>query len=776
MDWRLPATAVRDQVQQALSPKYTIQRELGGGGMSHVFVADERALDRLVVIKVLAEDLAEGMSVERFEREIRLVARLQHPHIVPLFSSGNADGMPYYTMPYVDGESLRSKLTREKTIPANEACSILRDVARALEYAHAHSVIHRDIKPDNVLLSGTSASVADFGIARAVTAAKTHVTPRDDETKSSITRHGMAVGTPAYMSPEQATCSPDVDQRADIYSFGCLAFEMLTGQPPFTKKGAQAMLVAQVVEAPPVARLRRTGIPRYLGDLVTSCLQKDPSARPANAGIILTVLDAGTGRNGAGAPQADTMSSIAVLPFENMSGDQDNDFFSDGISEEIINALTQISGLRVAGRTSSFAFKGTNADLATVGEKLNVETVLEGSLRKSGNRLRITAQLVKISDGYHMWSERFDRDLTDVFEVQDEIASAIASKLKVSMRSGDIAKPPTNDVRAYELFLKGRELYYLPGWQLARAIKLFEQAIELDENFALAHAALADALSLSGYYGLAMPAGVIGRAHEAALRAVELAPGNSDAHHAVALWLTFYGGDRHAAVLEWEKVASGSALRSQVRCSYALFGLGLLSGKWDAAVAEIQDAIKGDPLNGFAHAMLALTKTFARQLDDVVAYARRGVELDPESFWTHLALQRSLHCAGMHDEAQKQGLYTLEISGRHPWALAELAVDYASVGDKAGADAIHEELVARAKTKHIQPSPLALAAAAAGRLDEAIEHCERAILERDAHILWAVRGVWDGWEQLYRHPKWKDVRKGIFKWRPQPALTPALLS
>jgi serine/threonine-protein kinase len=460
-----------------------------------------------------------------------------------------------------------------------------------------------------------------------------------------------------------------------------------------------------------------------------------------------------------------------------MSGDADNDFFSDGISEEIINALTQISGLRVAGRTSSFAFKGTKVDLATVGEKLNVETVLEGSVRKAGNRLRITAQLVKISDGYHMWSERFDRDLVDVFEVQDEIATAIASKLKMSMdRRHEVVKPPTNDVRAYELFLRGRELYYLPGWQLPRAIRLFEQALDLDENFGLAHAALADALSLSAYYGLTMPINVIDRAHVAAMRAVELAPGNADAHHSVALWMTFFGGDRHAAVVEWEKVASGTALRTQIRCSYALFGLGLMAGKWDAGVDEIQDAIGGDPLNGFAHAMLALAKTFAGQVDDVVAFARRGVELDADSFWTQLALQRAFHYAGMHAEAQQQGLYTLEISGRHPWVLAELAVDYASVGNHEGAEAIYGELLARGRSKHLQPSPLALAAAAAGRLDDAIEHCERAIVERDAHILWAVREVWSGWEPLYRHPRWKEVRKGIFTWRPHQSDTPALSS
>jgi serine/threonine-protein kinase len=650
-------------------------------------------------------------------------------------------------------------------------------VALALEYAHAHGVIHRDIKPDNILVSGSSAFVADFGIARALTAARTGPSATmDGESGSAITRHGMAVGTPAYMSPEQATCT-DVDQRTDIYSFGCVAFELLTGKPPFTKHGVQALIVAHVVEAPPIARLRHPGIPPAFAELIRSCLEKAPANRPADASELLLALEA-VGTRGRATPTAiaEPNASIAVLPFENMSGDRDTEFFSDGISEDIINALTQITGLRVAGRISSFAFKGTKINLETIREKLNVDTVLEGSVRKAGNRLRITAQLVTTSDGYHLWSERFDRELTDVFAVQDEIAKAIASKLKLSMnRSGDFAKPPTSSVEAYELFLKGRPFYYIPGRRMRAAIECFEGAIALDADFALAHAALGDALSLSGYYGMEQPAKIIDRAHDVALRAVELAPGIAESQHSLALWTTFYGGDRNAALREWQKVKSATGTGIQIRCSYAIWGLGLLAGRWDAAVEEVRAAIETDPLNGFAHSMLAMLKTFAGQLDDVVAYARRGLELDPTSFWSHLTLQRALHYAGMNNEAEAQGLLCLDISGRHPWVLAELAVHYRSVGKQDGAIAIHDELVARGRVQHLQPSPLALAAVSAGRLDEAIALCKRAIDERDAHILWAVREVWRGWEPLYEHPQWKEVRRGIFSWRPVTA-KPALLS
>ncbi|HVF38538.1 MAG TPA: serine/threonine-protein kinase, partial [Gemmatimonadaceae bacterium] len=366
---------LQEQVQQALGAVYTIQRELGGGGMSRVFLAEDRALGRMVVLKVLSPELAEGMSADRFAREIRLAARLQHPHIVPLFSAGQVDGLPYYTMPYVDGESLRVRLSREPNISVPGAMHILRDLARALEYAHAHDVVHRDIKPDNILLSGNSASVTDFGIAKAVSAARTQVVA---ETGSSqpLTQLGFAIGTPAYMAPEQAAGDPEIDHRADLYAFGCVAYELLAGRPPFSNRTPQALLVAHMVERPPLARLRRPDIPQGLADLVGSCLAKAPEDRPSGASELLVAIETGSHRAVSAAETAPSVASIAVLPFESMSADKENEYFADGITEEIINSLTQLEGLRVAGRTSAFSFKGTKHDLPTIGAKLNVGTVL----------------------------------------------------------------------------------------------------------------------------------------------------------------------------------------------------------------------------------------------------------------------------------------------------------------------------------------------------------------------------------------------------------------
>jgi serine/threonine-protein kinase len=735
--------------------------------MSRVYVAEDKALRRRIVIKVLAPDRVRGISADRFDREIMVLARLQNPHIVPLFATGAVDDIPYYTMPYIEGESLRKRLERDQTLNAKDAIRVLRDVTVALEYAHEHGVIHRDIKPDNILLSGGSACVADFGIARAITVASTDNIRHQDSDHATLTGAGMTVGTPAYMSPEQATSSPDIDHRTDLYSLGCVAFEVLTGKAPFAGRSQQATLAAHVVEKPPLARLRHPSIPPVLAHLVEACLQKSPDDRPRDAAEVLSMLDAVHSTRVSAGARKELGASIAVLPFENMSGERDNEFFSDGVSEEIINSLAQIPGLRVAGRTSSFAFKGMKIDLATVGEKLNVDTVLEGSVRKAGNRVRITAQLIKARDGYHLWSERFDREATDIFAIQDEIAAAIAGKLKLSLdNKADFAQPLTSSVEAYELFTKGRSIYYLPGWRVTEAVSYFERAVELDDNFALAHASLADALSLSAYYGLVRPADVADRSRAASHRAISLAPDNSDARHSIALWRTFFGGDRQQATAAWREVVKGSALRTQVRCSYAVFGLGLFGANWERAIQEVHATIDLDPLNGFAHAMLVMMLTFAGKLNDVVAFARRSIELDPASFWSQLALQRALHCTGMHSEAQKYGIKTLELTGRHPFVMAELAVDYASVGERAAAKAIFAEMLARSSVQYIQPSPLALCATAAGELDDAIALCHRAFDARDPHILWALTEAWDGWQPLYKHPGWKDVRKRVFTtWR-----------
>ena len=492
-----PADLRRD-LQTALGAGYRIERELGGGGMSRVFLTHDPALERDVVVKVLAPELAAGVNVDRFRREILLAAGLQHPHIVPVLAAGEVAStdeaghpavLPYYVMPHVSGDSLRARIAREGALPIGEAVSILRDVARGLAYAHQHGVVHRDIKPENVLLSSGTAAVTDFGVAKAL------ATARRTSPGGTITVVGTSLGTPAYMAPEQAAGDPDTDARADLYAWGVMAYELLAGRTPFAGKNAQALLAAQLVERPvPIGQVRRE-TPPGLAALVMQCLEKDPDARPPSAEAVLAALDgaAGTtrptshwrtlllgsaavavlgiggwwvaGHRGAAAGAANSdLSAVAVLPLDNTGGDPSDEYFSEGMTDELSNALSRVPGLRVASRTSTYAFKDRHGlDIKQIGRRLGVGAVLEGSVRRDGRRLRLSAQLTNTADGLTIWSNSYEREMTDVFDVQDSLAHAIVAALRP--RLGQQAAVPahaaagrTGDMQAYDLYLKGR--YY----------------------------------------------------------------------------------------------------------------------------------------------------------------------------------------------------------------------------------------------------------------------------------------------------------------------------
>ncbi len=414
-------TDLRTTLEHTLGDSYAFERELTGAGMSRVFVAMDRQLGREVVIKVLPPEVAAELSAERFRREIQFAAKLQHPHIVPLLTSGEVSGAPYFTMPFVEGESLRARLARVGELPVREAVRILREVASALSYAHKHGVVHRDMKPDNVMLTDEFALVTDFGVAKAVTEST------KEPGSSTLTGIGVTLGTPAYMAPEQATMD-SVDHRADIYAFGVMAYEMLTGSLPFAGRSTQAMLAAQAIQTPEQIERRRPGIPRALAALIMRCLEKRPADRPQSAGELLAVLDsvhsdqrmvlgpswwgrrstrimAGVGAGIAivaalvyamanrrsadenGRPAAQ-LHSVAVLPLANVGGDARDEYFSDGMTDELANALSKLPGLRVASRTSAYAFKGKkDADVGEIGRKLHVQAILEGTVRRSGDRL-----------------------------------------------------------------------------------------------------------------------------------------------------------------------------------------------------------------------------------------------------------------------------------------------------------------------------------------------------------------------------------------------------
>ncbi len=522
-----------ERLRSALSQTYTIDRELGRGGMATVYLAQDCKHERLVALKVLHPDLAATLGPERFLREIKLAARLNHPHILPLHDSGEADGFLYYVMPYVEGESLRERLDRERQLPIDEAVHHARSIASALDYAHRQNIVHRDIKPENLMLYEGEAMVMDFGIAKAVSAAGA----------DTLTQTGMMVGTPAYVSPEQAAGETNLDGRSDQYSLACVLYEMLTGERAFSGPTAQAVMAKRFTDTVKPLRSLRGSIPESVERAVTRAMSTDASARYKSAAQFAQALASGslaTPTDTQTLPQQTVSSakSVAVLPFSNMSTDPENEYFADGMAEEIINALSKIQSLRVASRTVSFALKGKNEDLADVGRKLHVSTVLDGSVRRMGNRLRITAQLVNVADGYQLWSDRYDREMEDVFAIQDDISQAIVKALRVILSEDEkkaIEKARTVNVQAYEYYLRGRQFFHqLRRKSLEYARQMFNRAIEIDPEYALAYSGVADCCSVLYMYFDARELN-LKQADIASMRALELEPNLAEAHVARGL-------------------------------------------------------------------------------------------------------------------------------------------------------------------------------------------------------------------------------------------------
>ena len=515
-----------------MSREYTIDRELGRGGMATVYLAQDTKHERLVALKVLHPDLAASLGPERFLREIKLAARLNHPHILGLHDSGDADGFLYYVMPYVEGESLRERLDREQTLGIEEAVHHGRAIASAIDYAHRQGIVHRDIKPENVMLYEGEAMVMDFGIAKAVSSAG----------PETLTQTGMMIGTPAYVSPEQAAGEINLDGKSDQYSLACVVYEMLTGERPFNAPTPQAVMAKRFSEMPKPLRTVRSSIPESVERAVTKAMSIDAAGRYSTAAHFAQALASGslvTPTDTATIPHAvvSAAKSVAVLPFTNMSADADNEYFTDGMAEEIINALNKVQSLRVAARTSSFAFKGKNEDVGEIGRKLKVSTVLEGSVRKMGNRLRITAQLVNVADGYHLWSERYDREMEDVFAIQDDISSAIVKALKVILSEGEkkqIEKVRAENVQAYDYYLRGRQYYSIHRKSLEYARQMFNRAVETDPEYARAYAGVADTCSLLYMYYDAREYN-LRQADTASAKALELEPELAEAHVARGL-------------------------------------------------------------------------------------------------------------------------------------------------------------------------------------------------------------------------------------------------
>ncbi|HMA21855.1 MAG TPA: protein kinase, partial [Gemmatimonadaceae bacterium] len=674
-------------LNEALAGHYAIERELGRGGMAHVYLARDVRHDRLVALKLLNPELGAAVGAERFLREIQVVGRLRHPHIVPLYDSGEAAGHVYYVMPYVKGESVRERIARSGPLPSEEAARLVAEVAEALEYAHSEGVVHRDIKPDNIMLDERHALVMDFGIARALSAG----------TSDTLTGTGLLVGTPAYMSPEQAAGDP-VDARSDIYSLGCVLYEMLSGKPPFTGATAHAVMAQRFAKATPsLDALAKTTSPT-LQAVVSKSMSLMPDERYQTASEMVAAIDAArtspsissravrparvwwkriefigmgaaililvaaaaygklrsrpaTGDDSAGSDMH--VASIGVLPFANQSGDKQMEYFSDGLTDELISALSHVAGLQVAGRASSFSIKGKNLDAREAARRLQVAYVVDAGVRSAGSRVRVTWQLSDGNTGRGLGSGDIDGDMKDVIALQDSMATKIVEGLSPVIgisTSTAVPKHQTANFEAHDLYMKGHFYWNQRTAETMRqGIAYLKQAIAKDPNYALAWAELSSAYTLEPSFGDMRPAEAMQPARDAAKKALELDPTLSEANVAMGMSLMFNDWDPKTALHYVEKAIALDP-RNSFPHLFRVWPLVML-GRGDDAIAEIKRARALDPLSPILNTRVGTVFIMMKKFPEAEAELRKVVIADPANVLARFELGTSLTVQGKHAEA-----------------------------------------------------------------------------------------------------------------------------
>jgi serine/threonine-protein kinase len=742
---------------------YEIIAPLGAGGMGEVYRARDTKLGREVAIKSLPQAfVSDNERLARFRREAQTLASLNHPNIAAIYGLEEVDGAPYLVLELVAGETLAVRLLRGP-LPTREALALGVQIAAAIETAHERGIIHRDLKPGNIMITGSDvAKVLDFGLAKSDPTLAGGGGSSETPTMTAhagATMAGTILGTVAYMSPEQARGKP-LDRRSDVWSFGCVLFECLTGKPAF---GGETVsdLIARILEREPDWSALPPRVPARVREILRRCLRKEADARPRDIRDVrleLIEASAGGGKGDAGREQ-----SVAVLPFENLSG-PDDEYFADGVTDEILNRLSQLDGLRVAARTSCFAFKGRREDLRAIGEQLDVSTVLEGSVRRAGTRLRITVQLVNAADGYQLWSERYDREMTDVFQVQDEIAGSIAGRLRGTLydqAAKGRARQGTRNLEAYELFLKGRSLQGKRGRFLPQATECFEQALVLDPEYAEAMAWLSDSYRLMGTFGVAPFAEVMPKAKRLAERALEIDPEQAEAWVTLASIEQQYERNVARAKELWVRALTVDPRHSRGRAQRAFWGFCHGAFSAEEAESEMRRSVQEDPLNAWVGAMLSHLLGFLGKNDESLAEAERAFKLEPDSFFAHWNLMRAHAMAGNYDRAVAIAPALLVDSGRNPWALGLLAWTNGKLRQVERARALYDELEARSRFEFMSPFWLASAAASADLADVAIRNVERAVAESDPLLLWGRGGVafWDG---VRTHPRFNDIVREVW--------------
>jgi serine/threonine-protein kinase len=734
----------------ALEGRYTVERELGQGGMAIVYLGRDLRYDRAVALKVIRPELRPGLGTERFLREIQIAAQLSHPHILPLFDSGEFDGVLYYVMPYVEGQSLRTRLLREGRLPVEEAVRIAVEVLSGLAHAHARDVVHRDVKPENILLAQGTAVLTDFGIAQAVAQGGSE----------RLTEAGLLVGSPAYMSPEQV--AGQIDPRSDLYAVGCVLYEMLTGAPPFGGTGEISALAGHLTQAVAPISNRRETVSLQLEGVVIRALAKDPADRYQSAREFAEAL----GRIPAEPPGATTersrpaLRSLVILPLADLSPLRDQEYFCEGVAEELRSTLSKVEGLQVLSRTAAIAADRRGLDLKSLGRELGVSHVLEGSVRSAPDRLRVSVTLSSTGDGFQLWSEQYDRQAADVFEIQDDIARRVTAALRIHLTEKRVApRPAPANLDAYRAYLRGRHHWNRRTERsLRQSVVHMEEAVTLDGRYALAHAGLADAWVTLGIYGAAAPTEAMPRALAASTRALELDPSLAEA-------LAVRGAVR--ALHDWQWKQAEADFREAIRLDprYATghhwFASQVLmpQGRFDEAAQELAAALALDRDS----AAIDLTRGLLLVLrgDDrrAIEQFQRLLDRDPEFGVAHLFLGQVLDRQERREEAITALEQALTFSGETPEILASLGYAQARAGEVEKARAVLERLTGLGKSRYVSPAHLAQLHLGLGDRAGSLGLLEAAVRSRATEVVW-LRVKWM-YQPLHAEPRYHALLRQV---------------